>query len=239
MSHFDPADSMIGGFTSRDGTVEFYSRVNALLRPDFKLLDLGAGRGAWHFMERSPYKRKLREFHGKVAEYIGADVDPAVLGNPTTDRNSLIVNGQLPFGDGEFDIIVSDWVLEHIVDVGAFTKEVERVLKSGGYFCARTPHSFSYWTIAARLVKNSSHVNWLRLVQPKRKPEDAFPTAYRFNTLGAVGRRFSGWQNFSYIYTAEPSYYFGRKQVFNLLNGVHRVAPRAMTGSLFIFLCKP
>lgn len=35
-----------GGFTRMDGTVEFYTRVNALLRPDMTVLDFGAGRGA-------------------------------------------------------------------------------------------------------------------------------------------------------------------------------------------------
>jgi len=238
MKHYDPADEMLGGFTSRDGTVEFYSRVNAIIEPGFRVLDLGAGRGAWYYTEKSDYKRKLRQLRGKVGEYIGADVDPAVLGNPTTDRNVLIKDGALPVGDGEVDVVICDWVLEHIVDVEAFKSEVHRVLKTGGYFCARTPHSWSYVSLMARVVKNSSHVSWLRWVQPKRKAADAFPTAYRCNTLRAVDRCFHGWQNFSYLYTAEPSYYFGHKLIFRAMNLVHRWGPRAMTGSLFIFLRK-
>jgi hypothetical protein len=46
-------------------------------------------------------------------------------------------------------------------------------------------------------------------------------------------------KNYSYPYTAEPSYYFGRKPVFHFMNLMHRFLPRAMTGSLFIFLRKP
>ena len=238
LKHFDPAESMLGGFTSQDGTVEFYSRVNAILQPTFKVLDLGAGRGAWHYIERSAYKRGIREFRGKVAEYIGADVDHAVLSNPTTDRNVLIQNGRLPVADDEIDLVICDWVLEHIVDMGSFSAEMQRVLKPGGYFCARTPHAMSYFSLAARAVKNSSHVKWLRWVQPKRKAEDAFPTVYRCNTLKAVGRCFEGWEDFSYIYSAEPSYYFGSKPIFQMMNLVHRLAPRALCGSLFIFLRK-
>jgi len=236
MKNYDPADAMLGGFTSQDGTVQFYSRVNAILQPGFRVLDLGAGRGSWYYTEKSEFKRKLREFRGKVTEYIGADVDTAVLGNPTTDRNVLIKDGLFPIGDGEVDVVVCDWVLEHIVDVDAFRTEVHRVLKQGGFFCARTPHSLNYVSLFARLVKNSSHVRWLRWIQPKRKAEDAFPTAYRCNTLKAVGRCFKGWQNYTYIYTAEPSYYFGREWVFRLMNIVHRLAPRTLTGCLFVFL---
>jgi ubiquinone/menaquinone biosynthesis C-methylase UbiE len=238
MKHYDPAESMLGGFTSRDGTVEFYSRINAILQPGFKVLDLGAGRGAWHYTEKSEYKRRLREIRGKVGEYIGADVDPAVLNNPTTDKNMLITDGVLPVEDGAVDVVMCDWVLEHIVDVESFKSEVWRVLKRGGYFCARTPHSMSYVSLVARVVRNSSHVSWLRWVQPRRKAEDAFPTAYRCNTLKAVAQCFQGWEDFSYIYSAEPSYYFGRKPIFELMNLMHRWAPRAMTGSLFIFLRK-
>jgi SAM-dependent methyltransferase len=239
MKHYDPADEMLGGFTSRDGTIEFYNRVNALLQPGFKLLDLGAGRGAWYDGEKAGYKRKLRNLKGKVAEYIGADVDTAVLGNPTTDRNVLIKDGLLPLEDGEVDIVICDWVIEHIVDVAPFKREVDRVLKPGGFFCARTPHSFSYVSLAARAVRNSSHVKFLRWIQPNRKAQDAFPTAYQCNTLRAVSRCFDGWKNYTYLYTAEPSYYFGRKSVFHFMNLMHRFLPRPMTGSLFIFLRKP
>jgi ubiquinone/menaquinone biosynthesis C-methylase UbiE len=239
MSNYDPAAEMLGGFTSRDGTIEFYSRINALLQPGYKLLDLGAGRGAWCSTEKAAYKRALRSFKGKVDEYIGADVDAAVLGNPTTDRNVLIEDGLVPLGDSEVDVVICDWVLEHIIDVASFKREVERVLKPGGFFCARTPHSFSYVSIAARAVRNSSHTSLLRWIQPARKAQDVFPTAYRCNTLRAVSTWFAGWKNYSYLYTAEPSYYFGSKPLFHFMNLLHRLAPRAMTGSLFIFLRKP
>ena len=32
-----------GGFTSLDGTIEFYTRINALLAPDMAVLDFGGG----------------------------------------------------------------------------------------------------------------------------------------------------------------------------------------------------
>jgi hypothetical protein len=35
-----------GGFSRVDGSIEFYTRVNALLGPDMTVVDFGAGRGA-------------------------------------------------------------------------------------------------------------------------------------------------------------------------------------------------
>jgi SAM-dependent methyltransferase len=238
MKTFDPTDGMLAGFTPFDGTVEFYARINALLQPGFSVLDLGAGRGAWYFEEQSSYRRLLRGMQGKVAEYLGADVDEAVLNNPTTDGNVLIKDGVIPLAAECIDLIICDFVLEHILDVASFKAEVERVLKPGGFFCARTPHKMSYVSLFARLVKNANHSRWLRCVQPRRKAEDTFPTAYRCNTISSVLRVFSGWQNFSYLYSAEPSYYFGRKFVFKAMSVFHRIAPASLTGSIFIFLVK-
>jgi SAM-dependent methyltransferase len=236
---YDPKREVLGGFSPIDGTIEFYGRINALLRPEFRILDFGAGRGAWFSdMEMPEYRRRLRDFKGRVAEYIGADVDPVVLGNPTTDRNVLMTNNSVPIADSSIDIIISDFVLEHIVDVAAFRREIERILKPGGVFCARTPHKATYFSLIARAVKNASHPVWLRRVQPRRKHEDVFPTAYRCNTLRAVRETFPGWGNFTYLYTSDPAYFFGNKLIYKLMCLVHRIAPPSFTGCLFIFLQK-
>ena len=42
------------------------------------------------------------------------------------------IHTALPFEDGEFDLVVSGLVLEHLRELGAFFTEVKRVLKSGG-----------------------------------------------------------------------------------------------------------
>ncbi|MGH6957599.1 MAG: hypothetical protein ACREEW_13120, partial [Caulobacteraceae bacterium] len=82
-ARYDPSDSMLGGYSSSDGTVEFYGRIDALLNPEFRVLDLGAGVGRWFVDEPNPVRRRLRDIRAKVAEYIGADVDEAVLRNKT------------------------------------------------------------------------------------------------------------------------------------------------------------
>lgn len=238
-SHFDPASSLLGNYSSFDGTVEFYGRINALLRPDYCVVDLGAGRGAWWSGDKAPYRRELRRIRGKVAKFIGADVDPVVLQNPTTDENILIQEGAVPLPANSVEMVICDFVFEHILDPERFRCEVDRILKPGGYLCARTPHALNYVTLAARLIRNSQHARWLAMVQPSRQAQDVFPTAYRLNTLRAVEAQFAGWHNYSYVYPTEPSYYFGQKWMHTGLSLMHKFMPNVVSGNIFAFLQKP
>ena len=46
-----------GGFTRMEPRIQFYSRVRALLEPNHHVLDFGAGRGKFHYLESDPLKR--------------------------------------------------------------------------------------------------------------------------------------------------------------------------------------
>jgi ubiquinone/menaquinone biosynthesis C-methylase UbiE len=236
---YDPDNDFLGGFTSSDGTIEFFARVNALLKPSFTVLDLGAGRGAWFYLDQCEYRKSLRTIKGRVREFICADVDEAVLANPTSDKNILIKDHRIPLEDASVDLILCDYVLEHVIDVNSFRDEISRVLKPNGCFCARTPHRLHYVSFCARIIRNSRHAKFLALVQPTRQPEDVFPTVYQLNSLRQIRRVFSGWANYSYLFSSEPRYFLGRRFVYRLLKFLHDYAPKALTGNLFIFLRKP
>jgi ubiquinone/menaquinone biosynthesis C-methylase UbiE len=236
---YDPAAAFLGGFSSLDGTVEFYGRVHALLEPDYKVLDLGAGRGAWYFEDQVNHRRNLRNIRSKVIEYIGADVDEAVLQNPTTTSNLIIRNSIIPIDSNTVDLIICDYVLEHLTEFGAFKKEVSRVLKPGGYFCGRTPHRLHYVSLAASLIESANHARWLRGLQPNRKHQDIFPTMYQCNTLKRLAALFAGWENYSYLYSSDPQYYFGNKMFYRIVFCLHKFAPSVLTANIFIFIRKP
>ncbi|MEL6870926.1 MAG: methyltransferase domain-containing protein [Pseudomonadota bacterium] len=236
---FDPASNMIGGFTDNDGTIDFYLRINSLLNPTSTVLDLGAGRAAWFEDDLCETRRQLRLLKGKVGHVIAADVDKAVISNQASDEQLVIEPERLGLPPGSVDLVVADYVLEHVDDADIFARQIDECLKSGGWLCARTPHKYSYVSIAATMVRNASHSKVLRSVQPERKEVDVFPTKYKMNTLRDIRRAFAGWEDKSFVARTDPAYYFGRKFVYHLQSMLHRITPRFFSGNLFIFVRKP
>ena len=230
-----------GGYTSLDGTVEFYGRVQSLLRPDMQVLNFGAGRGAGLQEDQIAFRRNLRTLPGRVAKVVACDVDEAVLENPGVDEAVVIRSDvPLPFADASFDMIVSDFVFEHIADAALVSAELRRILKHGGWICARTPNKYCLISLVTRLIHNSQHSWLLRWVQPNRKSIDVFPTVFRLNSKRAITRWFGpkDFDNFTYRYEAEPSYFFNSRAVFTLMLLINRLSPPVMKTTLFVFLRK-
>jgi ubiquinone/menaquinone biosynthesis C-methylase UbiE len=236
---FNPHQDMLGGYSPNDGTVEFYSRINSIANQDWTLLDLGAGRAEWFEDGKSSYKVSLQLMKGKFKKVIAVDVSDAVLKNRACDERIQMHDGIIPVPDESVDVVIADWVLEHIEHPMQFRNEVNRILKPGGYFFARTPHGVSYLSIAARLVPNRLHARVLRGVQPDRKPEDVFPTFYRMNTLTSVNKLFSEYRNFSYLFRPNPAYFFGSKFIYQLQTVLHRLLPTFLYGFVYVFVQKP
>lgn len=222
-----------------DGTIEFFGRVQSLLRPTDIVIDLGAGRGAWYYNDKCAGRRRLRDIRSTASRVVALDVDPVVLTNPTATDNAVIVDGCFPVEDNFADAIVADYVLEHVIDTGQFIREIDRVLKPGGFFFARTPHKLQYISLIARCVANRNHADVLSRAQPTRRPEDVFPTAYKLNTLSAIRDLFEGYEDHSYLYASEPAYYFGKQSIYRLLAAAHRFLPSVFVSNIFVFLKKP
>ncbi len=231
----------VGGYSALDGTIEFYGRLKSLLHSRMRVVDFGAGRGAWFEDDNSIYRREVRLIRGSVQEVIGCDVDDAVLSNRAVDRAVVIQpRAPLPFEDSSIDLIVSDYVFEHITDPTWLAGEFSRVLRPGGWICARTPTKCNYVSIAARMIPNLKHARFLRFAQPGRKSEDVFPTVYQLNSRGSIRKYFSAatFRDHSYIYSNEPQYFFGSRVAYRLLQFVHWLLPAAFHGNLFVFLRK-
>src|SRR3546814_11987742 len=80
-------------------------------------------------------------------------------------QHVLGASGKLPFEADAFDLIVSDYVFEHVDDASAVARELQRVLRPGGWIAVRTPNRLGYLKLAASLVPNKWHDAFLGLVQ--------------------------------------------------------------------------
>jgi ubiquinone/menaquinone biosynthesis C-methylase UbiE len=103
------------------------------------------------------------------------------------DEAHIIDGDRLPFGEKTFDIVLSDWVVEHIEKPPVFLREVRRVLKEGGSFFFRTPNRYHYVGLIARATPDWFH----KLVANRARGYPAglhepWPTYYRLNSRSVV-----------------------------------------------------
>ena len=203
-------------------------------------LDFGAGRGEWFEDDPAHYRRELQNLRGRCAFVDGCDLDPVIERNRSLDRASVIEPGApLPYEDERFDIVVSRYVFEHLTDPVWASRELLRVTKPGGWICAITPNKWGYVALAARLTPNTLHAGALKFVQPNRKEEDVFPTAYALNTPADLKRHFG---RHAYIHafrsSSTPTYHFGRSWIYRAQALLHRVLPPQLDKGLFVFIRK-
>jgi 2-polyprenyl-3-methyl-5-hydroxy-6-metoxy-1,4-benzoquinol methylase len=116
-------------------TIEYESVVRGIsFRPGDRILDLGCGGGL---------QTALLARHG--GHVLGIDISEGAVGRAISDQEELMKRFSLKykctsisdarFGQGEFDMIVSFCVLEHIRDLDVVLRECRRILKPGGRFC--------------------------------------------------------------------------------------------------------
>jgi len=207
-----------------------------------KVLDFGAGRGSALHEDPCDYRRELQRLQGKVASIVGVDIDDEINKHPSLDEINIIKIGEtLPYSDSTFDLIVSDYVFEHIDEPKFVVKELERVLKPGGWLCARTPNRWGYIGIGARLIPNKLHAPLAKILQGGiREKQDVFPTRYLLNTLTTLRKYFQLdiWEHFSYTINPEPAYFGNSKFLWGFMFLWSYLTPRALDSVLLIFLRK-
>lgn len=154
----------------------FRDRLLHFIKPNSIVLDIGAGAGIVAEMN----------FKGIADRVCGLDPDCRVLENPYLDEANIGFGECIPYPDSTFDIVFADNVLEHLSDPTSVFNEINRVLKPGGVFLAKTPNAWHYMPLISRITPISFHqyVNRLR----GRAEVDTFPTCYAANSSPAIWR---------------------------------------------------
>jgi len=149
--------------------------------PGGRVLEVGAGAHANGGIE--PLLRR----HARV---VGVDPDPAVECNPDlTEAHRLRVEEYAVDHRGDFDVVFSAFVLEHVDDPPAFARACADVLRPGGSWFAVTPNLWHYfgattWALSRLGIEGRVADRLL----PPHDHDHRFRTAYRFNSPRAVRR---------------------------------------------------
>lgn len=235
-------EKAVDGFSAVDGTVMFFSFVRGccLKTKAGDVLDFGAGRGMFWHEDPSEYRKSLRDLRTTGATVTACDIDEAVLSHPCS-HNQVKIEPQepLPFANASFDVIVSENTFEHIEDAEFVAGELYRILKPGGYICARTPNRAGYLRLMAEIVPNRLHARVLETVQPERKAEDVFPTVYKMNSPGQINQLFPEAEVVSSYTMGEPSYFFGNRFVYAGFKALHWLLPASLSPAISFFIRKP
>lgn len=122
---------------------DYLSLVKKNMDPSSVILDAGCGLGGVFAKSKlnNPSKRKL---------LIGIDV---VKGkNPYIDKKYVGSLDKLPFKNDTFDVIVCEWVVEHLKYPRLVFNEFSRVLKKGGHLIIFTPNALNPLVFFSKII---------------------------------------------------------------------------------------
>ena len=235
---FNPYSKLPGKFSVNDGTIDFYLRVRYLINKKKIILDLGAGAGDWfNNKDNNKIRKSIQFLKDDVKKFYAADIENSIFKNKTSHKNLLIKNNIIPLKSNSIDIIICDWVFEHIKNPNLFFKEINRVLKRGGTICSRTPHKYNYFSIISNILEGTISKEFLlKKSQPGRKKY--FKSYYRMNTKKKINSLFKNYSKNIFIYNPDPAYYFNSKCFYFFFKFIHLIFPKFFSGILICFLRK-
>ena len=115
--------------------------------PGLDILDVGCGTGL-----------NAARIAANGHQVRGIDISPTAIAKFVAqgfEGQVCDLEGGIPFGDSEFDLVYASEVIEHLADTEAFLSDIFRVLKPGGTLLLSTPNS-SFWVYRVFSVLGST-----------------------------------------------------------------------------------
>jgi SAM-dependent methyltransferase len=187
-------------------------------------------------------------FLASLGELDGLDISDEVKGNEYLRQCFVIEDDRFPIADASYDLVVSDYVAEHVKRPATHLAEIARVLRPGGCYAFRTPNRFHYVALAAQITPFSVHAliaNRLRGLPAEA--HEPYPTVFALNTPSAVRRhaKRAGLEVARIdLVEKEPSYGIFARPAFLVFMAYERVVNASETlaflrANLFVVLRKP
>ncbi|MCB9438599.1 MAG: methyltransferase domain-containing protein [Anaerolineales bacterium] len=181
----------------RNAGQRYHDHIAAIIQPTSRVLDVGCGRMSL-----------AAEALQQAQHLIGIDlVHEDLQHNPLVHGAAVATANHLPFTNGSFDVVVSQWVVEHFEQPRDAFREMSRVLRPGGHLVFLTTNANNYIPLVSRLVPDRLQKTLIQRLL-RRPRHESFPTFYRANTRRAVQRLASesGLQIKEVDYIANPFY---------------------------------
>jgi ubiquinone/menaquinone biosynthesis C-methylase UbiE len=129
----------------------------------------------------------VKEFKERIGSLIGVDVSKELLEkNTVVDQKIYADLEKVPLPDNSADMIVSEFVLEHLENPEKVFQELYRILKPGGSFIFLTPNRYNPIMVLSGILPHFIH-DWFR-DQILKKGEETHKTYYRANSYDRVVR---------------------------------------------------
>lgn len=159
----------------RNAGEQFRDIVAGLVTPEARLLDLGCGRTS---LAAEPLRRAKRT--------VGVDLSLPDLQQTHALDDAIMADGEeLPFVDNSFDLVVSQWAVEHFRHPGLVFAQFARTQRTGGSCVLFTTNALNYVPLLSRLLTGKSQSGLIARFL-RRPSRESFPTFYRASTAAQI-----------------------------------------------------
>jgi ubiquinone/menaquinone biosynthesis C-methylase UbiE len=157
---------------------DYFSLVERKINSNCSILDAGCG-------EEGIFSKSDLNKKSKRKSLIGIDVGEGK--NPYVDKKFVGNLENLPFKDNSFDIILLEWVAEHLEYPEKVFKEFSRVLKEKGNLILITPNIRNPLVMFGSLIPTSFKDSLLKRLL-KKEEQDLFPLFSRCNSVKTINK---------------------------------------------------
>ncbi len=150
----------------------------------------------------------------------GADLDTYSLKNKDVEQVFLCDAADMPFEDGSYDLVFSQFLLEHVKDSLTTLKSIARVTAKGGLATLLIPNPTSPAAIVTKLTPFGFHLFFKRHIQGyDNVSENTFPTTFDFKSISKLKGQMeeAGFRDVEAVFISELYFRFRLRPVLGRL----------------------